>query len=201
MRKLLLSLSVFALIACQDRDVTGVSVLNSSAASHSDDDSDHYNVVALGTIPPPPNDSGTAAASSEHVQRLETTYFFNVPGNSGWLMFQKTQASNVTIDKNARISYSKGSFSGTGSVYFTANGGTYRLNLATVSQSSSFNNSKNGWFNVVLGDATFRSSTGAVRTISGGVTLRVVKGGRIDGGSDGGSDGGVCTITTDSYCK
>lgn len=146
MRKTILCLGVLAVAACNadstSPDVTVVSNI-----------SNDYELPS--SPPPPPNDSGTVVSSQYGQRNLATRYFYNIPGNSGWLSFQKDQEAGVTVDKTARISYSKGVFSGTGTVKYLAGGGFVTLNLSGVSQASTFKSSDKGYYHLVLNGATY----------------------------------------------
>lgn len=179
MRKLILTLSVLSLAACKDTASPDGMVAGKIA--------DYY--VMPESPPPPPNDSGSVASSEYGQQNLNTRYFFNIPGNSGWLTFSRDQAPGVVITNTARISYSKGVFSGTGTVKYPAGGGMVTLNLAGVSQSSTFNSSDKGYFNLILNGSTH---TVGGRTSAMGPVRLGLEATRIGGGE--------CTITADAYC-
>jgi hypothetical protein len=180
MRKLIVSLSVLALTACVDNTSPNVVAVNNDAS-----------IYFPSSPPPPPNDSGSVASSEYGEQPLFTRYFFNIPGNSGWLTFSRDQAPGVVITNTARISYSKGVFSGVGTVKYPAGGGIITLNLAGVSQSSTFNSSDKGYFSLVLNGSTW---TGGGRTVS----LAPVRLGLAV--TRGDSGGGECSWIADVIC-
>ena len=145
MRKLIFSSLILATVACQESTTPGIAVVNHSASFYQP-----------GTVPPPPLDSGSYSSNEYGTStRINTTYFFNVPGNSGWLTFQKNQAAGTTVDPNARISYSKGEFSGKGTLSYLVGGGTVSIDLSSVSQKSTFGNSENGYFSLSFTRGTY----------------------------------------------
>lgn len=71
---------------------------------------------------------------------LNVRYFFNRPGNSGWLVLPMEQDGAVSMDKEGRVRYQKGVFLGSGKVEVDLGAGGFLIfDLVNVStQSSSF---------------------------------------------------------------
>lgn len=104
-----------------------------TAPSSTADLSTRFYSAASSNPPPPDVDTQAVGSSGGTTFTLNVRYFFNKPGNSGWLKFE-SNVPGATVDKNAQIRYSGGVFSGKGIV--TVSGVT--LDLTRVSQASQF---------------------------------------------------------------
>ena len=69
---------------------------------------------------------------------LDVTYFYNKPGNSGWLQVANKQGGGARVSNAARARFQNGVFSGKGVVEVTTSAGTLTFDLANISQSSAF---------------------------------------------------------------
>lgn len=165
MRKLIVSLSLLGLAACNESSTSpDVTVAPKQAAIF----------VAPESPPPPPLDSGAYGSTTDYgssLARINTTYFLNKPGTSGWLTFQKNQAPGTVVDKTARISYSGGEFSGKGTLTFAVSAGSVTLDLSSVAQTSHFGNSEKGYFTLSFTKGYFTSPSGAKTSLTGGSSL------------------------------
>jgi hypothetical protein len=93
------------------------------------------NVIRYGEFgdnpPPPPIDTGTVESGGGTTYNV--TYMLNKVETAGWLMFK--QSDGVAVSSNAIIRYSRGSFSGEGTIG-TLDGRTIDLSTADYSGSS-----------------------------------------------------------------
>jgi len=183
MRKVLLSLAVFALAACQEISTSPVVAGPELRLDHNGGDGVEF-------PPPPPSDTGAAVVSDGGSFSINVTYMLNKPGTSGFLSFQREQPEGVTIDPNARVQLHQGDFSGRGEISFQTATGLLVLDLANVSDLSSFEScaapvapSVDGvsgdevvpdggsCFTLVITGGTFTSNEGTVRQLNG-ATIR-----------------------------
>lgn len=152
MRKLIISISLLGVAACSEGSTSPDVSLVSTQALYT---------LAPESPPPPPLDSG-AYSQGEYGNsgQINMTYFLNKPGTSGWLTFQKNQLATTRVENNARISYSNGTFSGRGSLTYAVTSGSVTLDLSSVSQSSTFGNSDNGYFRLSFARGYYTSPSG-----------------------------------------
>lgn len=153
MRKLIVSLSLLGLAACNESSTSpDVSLAATQAAAR----------IVPESPPPPPLDSGAYGSTEFGTSTFEinTTYFLNRPGTNGWLTFQKNQAAGTIVENNARISYSDGQFSGRGTLTFAVPTGKVSLDLSSVTQASKFSSSSSGYFNLSFARGYFTSPSG-----------------------------------------
>ncbi|MDQ3081596.1 MAG: hypothetical protein M3R07_05220 [Gemmatimonadota bacterium] len=68
---------------------------------------------------------------------LNVTYFYNKPGNSGFLQVGNKQGGGAQVSNAARARSQNGKFSGNGVVEVATSGGTLTFDLANISQQSS----------------------------------------------------------------
>ena len=130
-----------------------------------------------GNPPPPPIDSGMVGlagdgSGSTSTFSLNTTFFFNKPGNNGWISF--SSSDNVIASPNARLHFSNGGFSAHGIILVTLNGGTLNLDLSTVNPRSTFGDGScspaGGDADVIGGDCTVLLFNGETFTNADGGT-------------------------------
>ncbi|MEJ7760959.1 MAG: hypothetical protein WKF55_15370 [Gemmatimonadaceae bacterium] len=135
MRKVLLSVAVFALAACQEISTspTGASPEVRRAVDGGGGGGDGVEFP-----PPPPSDTGAVGVSDGGAFSINVTYMLNKPGSSGFLSFQRKQPEGVTVDPNARVQLHQGDFSGRGKLSVQTLTGLLVLDLANVSDLSSF---------------------------------------------------------------
>jgi len=69
---------------------------------------------------------------------LNVTYFYNKPGNSGFLQVGNKQGGGAQVSNAARARSQNGKFSGNGVVEVATSGGILTFDLANISQSSAF---------------------------------------------------------------
>jgi len=131
MRKVLLSVAVFALAACQE-------ISTSPVVAGPDLRLDHNGGDGVEFPPPPPSDTGAVASSDAGTFSINVTYMLNKPGTSGFLSFQRVQPEGVTVDPNARVQLHQGDFTGRGELSIQTLTGLLVLDLANVSDLSSF---------------------------------------------------------------
>jgi hypothetical protein len=115
---------MIAVLACQD------AVTSPNAASPE-------MRLDAGNPPPPPIDTGAVGSTESETAptmlfTLDVTYFFNPPGDAGWLKFSPDQADGVVVDPSAQIHFNAGTFWGYGTVQITQDIGTLTIDLSTV---------------------------------------------------------------------
>lgn len=168
MKKIIASIALLGLAACNEVSSPDTSLAAAQAAYR----------LAPESPPPPPLDSGMYGQGEfGQTNLVNTTYFLNKPGTSGWLTFQRKQAAGTIVDNNARISYSQGSFSGRGSLTVgVLSGGSVTIDLSSVSQSSKFGNSDNGYFTLSFTKGYYTSPTGGRSALSRTTSFGLPKG-------------------------
>lgn len=127
------------------------------------------------------SDAGKVSATlvAEFQFPLGVTYFFNKPGNSGWIQLPKKQDGGAVVGNAARVRLHKGEFLGDGEVKVQLGSGFLTFNLANVSQSSTFATCtvtapevgatarpEGGCFYVEINNAMFEHTEGASETVS-----------------------------------
>lgn len=164
MRKLILAVAAMTAAACSDSPSPAVMVAGNPSRDY----------VAPSNPPPPPLDSGSYSSSEYGTSsRINITYFLNRPGTHGWLTFQKSQEAGTLVDRNARISYSKGEVSGTGTLSYLVPQGRVSIDLASVSDRSTFANSDRGYFNLIFNAGTFTDAGGKTVPLSRSTSLGI----------------------------
>jgi len=100
---------------------------------------------------------------------LNVTYFYNKPGNTGYLQVGNKQGGGAQVSNAARARFQNGAFSGKGVVEVATSGGILNFDLANISQSSVFvdcrpfaqvsgnHHPEINCFEVVIGGATLRA--------------------------------------------
>jgi hypothetical protein len=138
MKRVAALLLLVAVAACQE---TVTSPESRVAPSNT---ADRAFVFSPTNPPPPPNDTASFTSGGGEFATVNVTYFLNRTQTNGFLTFRSQTDAGVIATPDARVSYHRGVFTGTGTL--TIRSGF--IDLSSVTQASHFGNSDQGYFEV-----------------------------------------------------
>lgn len=163
MKKLALFLALTALTACQDMAPSTSPFAPAAPA---------FDGHTISPAPPPPNDTGAVAHNEESgTGMFSVVYMFNKPETAGFIHFNVAQPNGTTATDGARITYHKGVYGGAGLLSYQAQAGVVTVDLASISQTSSFGSCSQGCFFVAFDRAVLTSADGTSRALTSPVRV------------------------------